>query len=52
MTGIGYFGKTIPLDRCGQPSEVAPAYVYLAEENASYRTGQILHINGGIVVGG
>ncbi|MCR1025863.1 SDR family oxidoreductase [Cellulophaga baltica] len=52
MTGIEDFGKNTPLGRCGQPSEVAPAYVYLAAEDSSYMTGQILHINGGIVVGG
>ncbi|WP_158977950.1 SDR family oxidoreductase [Cellulophaga sp. L1A9] len=52
MTDIGDFGKNTPLGRCGQPSEVAPAYVYLAAEDSSYMTGQILHINGGIVVGG
>ncbi|MBO0593226.1 SDR family oxidoreductase [Cellulophaga sp. E16_2] len=52
MTDIGEFGKNTPLGRCGQPSEVAPAYVYLAAEDSCYMTGQILHINGGIVVGG
>lgn len=46
------FGQDTPLGRPGQPSEVAPAYVFLASEDASYMTGQILHINGGEVVGG
>ncbi len=46
------FGKDTPMGRAGQPSEIAPAYVYLACEDSSYMTGQILHINGGEVVGG
>ncbi|WP_031428558.1 SDR family oxidoreductase [Flavimarina sp. Hel_I_48] len=46
------FGEDTPLGRCGQPSEVAPAYVYLASEDSSYMTGQVLHINGGSVIGG
>lgn len=49
---VAEFGKDTPLGRAGQPSEVAPAYVFLASEDASYITGQILHINGGEVVGG
>lgn len=44
------FGKNVPLGRPGQPSEVAPAYVFLASEDASYITGQIIHPNGGEVV--
>lgn len=46
------FGQDTPLGRAGQPSEVAPAYVFLAGEDSSYMTGQIIHINGGEVVGG
>ncbi len=41
------FGSDTPLGRAGQPSEVAPAYVFLASEDASYITSQIIHINGG-----
>ncbi|WP_028080756.1 SDR family oxidoreductase [Solimonas soli] len=41
------FGQDTLLKRPGQPAEVAPAYVYLACDDASYVTGQILHINGG-----
>lgn len=52
MDDISNFGESTPLGRCGQPSEVAPAYVYLASEDSTYMTGQILHINGGTVVGG
>ncbi|OCA79442.1 NAD(P)-dependent oxidoreductase [Chryseobacterium contaminans] len=46
------FGKDTPLKRAGQPSEVAPAYVFLASEDASYITGEVIHINGGDFVGG
>lgn len=46
------FGQDTPMKRAGQPSEVGPAYVFLASKDASYITGQIIHINGGEVVGG
>jgi NAD(P)-dependent dehydrogenase (short-subunit alcohol dehydrogenase family) len=46
------FGKDNPMGRAGQPSEVAPAYVFLASEDSSYITGQFIHVNGGEVVGG
>ena len=46
------FGQQVPMKRAGQPSEVGPAYVFLASEDASYITGQIIHVNGGDVVGG
>ncbi len=49
---ISDFGKKVPMGRAGQPSEVGPAYVFLACEDSSYITGQIIHINGGEVVGG
>lgn len=49
---VSDFGKDTPLGRAGQPSEVGPAYVFLASEDASYITGQVIHINGGEVVGG
>jgi len=45
------FGKDNPMERAGQPSEVAPAYVFLASEDSSYITGQFIHINGGELVG-
>ena len=46
------FGKDTPLGRVGQPSEVAPAYVFLASDDSTYVTGQVIHVNGGEVVGG
>ncbi len=46
------FGKNTPMKRAGKPSEVAPAYVFLASDDASYITGQVIHVNGGEVVGG
>jgi len=44
---VSDFGQDTPMGRAGQPSEVAPAYVFLASEDASYITGQIIHVNGG-----
>lgn len=46
------FGSDVPLKRAGQPVEVAYSYVFLASEGGSYMTGQILHPNGGTIVGG
>ena len=48
---ISDFGQSTPLGRAGQPSEVAPAFVFLASEDSSYITGQFIHVNGGEVVG-
>ena len=41
----------VPMMRAGQPGEVAPCYVFLASDDASYMTGQVLHPNGGAIVG-
>jgi NAD(P)-dependent dehydrogenase (short-subunit alcohol dehydrogenase family) len=46
------FGQNVPLGRAGQPNEVAPALLFLACEDASYITGQVIHPNGGTLVGG
>lgn len=44
------FGKGTPMGRAGQPNEVAPSYLFLACEDTSYMSGQVLHPNGGIVI--
>ena len=44
------FGAQVPMGRAGQPVEVAPSYVFLASDDSSYMSGQILHPNGGEVV--
>ncbi|TQS72953.1 SDR family oxidoreductase [Rhodobacteraceae bacterium] len=41
-----------PMGRMGQPSELAPAYVYLACQDSSFMTGQTLHVNGGMITNG
>lgn len=48
---VSNFGKQVPMQRAGQPKEVAPSFVFLASEDASYMAGQVLHPNGGVVVG-
>lgn len=49
---IAHFGESTPMGRAGQPNEVAPAFLFLACEDASYMSGQVLHPNGGTVVNG
>ena len=46
------FGTDVPLGRAGQPNEVAPAFLFLACQDSSYFTGQVLHPNGGEMVNG
>ena len=46
------FGKDTPMGRPGQPNEVAPAFLFLACDDSSYMSGQVLHPNGGTVVNG
>jgi NAD(P)-dependent dehydrogenase (short-subunit alcohol dehydrogenase family) len=46
------FGAQVPMKRAGQPEEMAPSYVFLASDDSSYFSGQILHPNGGVVVNG
>jgi NAD(P)-dependent dehydrogenase (short-subunit alcohol dehydrogenase family) len=41
------FGKDTPMGRPGQPNEVAPCFLFLACDDASYMTGQVLHPDGG-----
>ena len=49
---IESFGKDTPMKRPGQPSEIAPSYVFLASSDSSYMSGQVLHPNGGEIVNG
>lgn len=49
---VAEFGQNVPMKRPGQPAELGPAYVYLACDDSSYMTGQVLHIGGGEIVGG
>ncbi len=49
---VSQFGSNVPMQRPGQPYELAPAYVYLASDDSSYVTGQMIHVNGGVIVNG
>jgi NAD(P)-dependent dehydrogenase (short-subunit alcohol dehydrogenase family) len=46
------FGEDVPMGRPGQPNEVAPSFLFLACEDSSYMSGQVLHPNGGTIVNG
>ncbi|MCW2390419.1 NAD(P)-dependent dehydrogenase (short-subunit alcohol dehydrogenase family) [Sphingobium sp. B1D7B] len=48
---LAHFGESTPMGRPGQPNEVAPCFLFLACEDSSYMSGQVLHPNGGMVVG-
>lgn len=43
--------SSVPMDRAGQPFEVATSYVFLASDDSRYMSGQVLHPNGGTIVG-
>jgi NAD(P)-dependent dehydrogenase (short-subunit alcohol dehydrogenase family) len=49
---VASFGSHVPMKRAGQPEEVAPSYVFLASDDSTYMTGQVLHPNGGDLIGG
>ena len=49
---LEHFGVSTPMGRPGQPNEVAPAFLFLACEDSSYMSGQVLHPNGGTIVNG
>jgi NAD(P)-dependent dehydrogenase (short-subunit alcohol dehydrogenase family) len=49
---VASFGGDVPLGRAGQPNEVAPAFLFLACDDGSYFTGQVLHPNGGEIING
>ncbi|WP_372013667.1 SDR family oxidoreductase [Tistrella mobilis] len=47
---VARHGGSAPMGRAGQPNEVAACHVFLASEEASYMSGQVLHPNGGTIV--
>jgi NAD(P)-dependent dehydrogenase (short-subunit alcohol dehydrogenase family) len=49
---VATFGSDVPMKRAGEPAEVAPSYLFLASNDASYITGQVLHPNGGEIING
>ena len=49
---LKHFGEGTPMGRPGEPNEVAPAFLFLACEDSSYMSGQVLHPNGGVIVNG
>jgi len=49
---VAKFGGDTPMKRAGQPDELAPSYVFLASDDSSYISGQVIHANGGQVVNG
>ncbi|MFC0272025.1 SDR family oxidoreductase [Metabacillus herbersteinensis] len=49
---VAKFGADTPMKRPGQPEELAPSYVFLASDDSSYITGQMIHVNGGKIVNG
>jgi NAD(P)-dependent dehydrogenase (short-subunit alcohol dehydrogenase family) len=49
---VSTFGTDCPMKRPAQPAELSPAYVFLASEDASFITGQVIHVNGGEIVNG
>ncbi len=49
---VATFGGDVPMKRPGQPEEVAPSYVFLASDDSSFMSGQVLHPNGGEIING
>jgi NAD(P)-dependent dehydrogenase (short-subunit alcohol dehydrogenase family) len=49
---VAKFGSDVPMERAGEPAEVAPSYLFLACDDAAYITGQFIHPNGGEIVNG
>ncbi|MBU9714134.1 SDR family oxidoreductase [Evansella tamaricis] len=49
---VAKFGTNSPMGRPGQPAELAPSYVFLASDDSSYVSGQVIHVNGGDIVNG
>ncbi|MEA1961887.1 MAG: SDR family oxidoreductase [Bacillota bacterium] len=51
VENVKTFGTDTPIQRAAQPFEMAGAYVYLASDDSGYMSGQILHVNGGVILG-
>ncbi|MBU8905503.1 SDR family oxidoreductase [Desertibacillus haloalkaliphilus] len=49
---VASFGQNTAMMRAGQPEELAPSYVFLASDDSSYMSGQMIHVNGGEIVNG
>jgi NAD(P)-dependent dehydrogenase (short-subunit alcohol dehydrogenase family) len=49
---LEHFGESTPMGRPGQPNEIAPSFLFLACDDSSYMSGQVLHPNGGTIVNG
>ncbi|MES2498427.1 MAG: SDR family oxidoreductase [Pseudomonadota bacterium] len=49
---LAHFGESTPMGRPGQPNEVAPSFLFLACDDSSYMSGQVLHPNGGTIING
>lgn len=49
---VATFGSNTPMGRAGQPFELAPSYVFLASDDSTYVSGQMIHVNGGKIVNG
>jgi len=49
---VAKWGAKTPMNRAGQPYEIAPAYVFLASEDSSYVSGQFIHVTGGVIMNG
>lgn len=49
---VAQHGSDVPMKRAGEPAEIAPSYLFLASQDASYITGQVLHPNGGEIING
>nr|WP_317041114.1 SDR family oxidoreductase [Niabella ginsenosidivorans] len=49
---VATFGSDVPMGRAGEPNEIAPCYLFLASDDASFITGQVLHPNGGEIING
>ncbi|MGZ8508738.1 MAG: SDR family oxidoreductase [Chitinophagaceae bacterium] len=49
---VAQHGSDVPMQRAGEPVEIAPSYLFLASSDSSYMTGQFLHPNGGEIING